>query len=55
MTLTLYAAGLFVLTTGLGWIMIASGLEKGVLEWRRRRRICPNCGREIVGRSCSCG
>jgi hypothetical protein len=54
MTLTLSAAGLFVLTTGLGWIMLAAAIDKKVLDWRRDRRVCPSCGREVVGRRCGC-
>src|SRR5205823_10674821 len=39
-------------TTGIGFLMVLSGLNKNALEVRRRRRICPSCGREIHGRSC---
>jgi hypothetical protein len=42
---------LFVVTTGIGYLMIQSGLQKSMLEWRRRKRHCPSCGRqtEICG------
>ena len=42
-----------VTTLGAGWLMMAAGVEKSVLERRRRRRICPSCGREIVARVCA--
>jgi hypothetical protein len=41
-------------TTGVGFLMVVVGLEKRALEWRRRRRICPGCGRRIQGRICNC-
>jgi hypothetical protein len=40
-------------TTGIGFVMVQSGLLKNALEIRRRRRICPSCGREIHGRTCT--
>ena len=36
-----------------GWLMITAGLNKSALEHRRRRRVCPSCGREIQARLCS--
>jgi len=42
-----------VTTLGAGWLMMAAGVEKSVLERRRRRRICPSCGREIPARVCA--
>jgi hypothetical protein len=39
-------------TTGIGSLMMLAGLQKNALEGRRRRRICPSCGREIHGRTC---
>ncbi len=38
---------------GAGWLMMVAGLHKGALEHRRRRRVCPSCGREIQARVCS--
>jgi hypothetical protein len=32
--------------------MVKAGLGKNALELRRRRRICPSCGRLISGRRC---
>jgi hypothetical protein len=43
----------FVTTTGIGFLMMVSGVQKHALEWKRRRRSCPSCGRPIYGRSCS--
>jgi hypothetical protein len=40
-------------TTGIGYLMVYSGVGKNALEWKRRRRICPSCGREIHGRTCN--
>jgi hypothetical protein len=42
-----------ILTIGVGYLMTQAGLQKSVLELRRRRKICPSCGRERV-RDCSC-
>ncbi len=46
-------AVLIASTTGIGYLMIFSGIHKHALEWKRRRRICPSCGRVIQGRSCN--
>ena len=42
-----------ILTIGVGYLMTQAGLQKSALELRRRRKICPSCGRERV-HSCSC-
>jgi ribosomal protein L37AE/L43A len=42
-----------VSTLGAAWLMIVAGLQKSVLEHRRRRRVCPSCGREIQARVCA--
>ena len=42
----------FALTTGIGFLMVLSGLGKSMLELKRRRRSCPSCGRHIDGRVC---
>ena len=39
-------------TLGAGWLMALAGIQKSVLELRRRRRVCPSCGREIRARTC---
>ena len=36
-----------------GWTMLHTGVRKRMLEPRRRRRICPSCGRSITGRVCT--
>jgi NADH pyrophosphatase NudC (nudix superfamily) len=49
-------AMVLVVTLLAGWLMAIAGVQKSALEWRRRRRICPSCGREIRARSCTtCG
>jgi hypothetical protein len=42
-----------VSTLGAAWLMITAGFQKNALERRRRRRLCPSCGREIQARVCS--
>jgi hypothetical protein len=34
------------LASGVAWLMTKAGLAKNALELRRRRMICPSCGRE---------
>ena len=46
--------GLLVATTGIGFLMMWTGVQKQALEWKRRRRHCPCCGRRIDGRVCDC-
>ncbi len=43
---------LFAVTAGIGYLMIQSGLQKSMLEWKRRKRFCPSCGR--VSGACGC-
>jgi hypothetical protein len=43
---------LFAVTMGIGYLMIQSGLQKSMLEWRRRKQNCPSCGRQA--RVCAC-
>jgi hypothetical protein len=52
--MTLHITLLAVLTLGVGYLMAVAGIQKSALEWRRRRRTCPSCGREIVARTCPC-
>ena len=49
-----HVAALLVASAGAGLLMALAGLEKNVLERKRRRRICPSCGREQRGRACAC-
>jgi NADH pyrophosphatase NudC (nudix superfamily) len=55
MTLEPHSAVLAVTTIGVGYFMALAGVQKSALEWRRRRRICPSCGRHVEARVCSCG
>lgn len=40
------------LTSGAGYLMVASGFHKGLLRWYRAGRICPSCGRQLDARVC---
>ena len=42
-----------VTTLGAAWLMIVAGLQKSALEHRRRKRVCPSCGRVITARVCT--
>jgi NADH pyrophosphatase NudC (nudix superfamily) len=46
-------AVLAAVTSAIGYLMTLAGVHKSALEWKRRRRICPSCGREIQSRVCS--
>jgi ribosomal protein L32 len=53
MELDLNSALLAAATCAVGYLMTLAGVYKSALEWRRRERICPSCGRHIAGRVCS--
>jgi hypothetical protein len=36
---------------GVGYVMLYAGTTKNALEWKRKRHVCPSCGRHD---SCSC-
>jgi hypothetical protein len=40
------------LAMAIGFTMFFSGIKKHALELKRRRRICPSCGRHISGAVC---
>ena len=40
------------LAMAVGFTMLYSGVKKHALELRRRRRVCPSCGRHIDGPVC---
>jgi NADH pyrophosphatase NudC (nudix superfamily) len=54
MPLDAHLLSLLALTTGVGFLMTKAGLGKNALEWRRRRRICPSCGRDVQRGPCAC-
>ncbi len=54
MALNHHLALIGIVTCGVGYFMALAGIHKSALEWRRRRRRCPSCGREIVARVCPC-
>jgi formate dehydrogenase maturation protein FdhE len=39
-------------TLGAGWLMTVAGLQKSALEPKKRKRVCPSCGRQIRARVC---
>jgi hypothetical protein len=51
--MNIHIAMLAVVTLAAAWLMMMAGLQKGALESRRRRRICPSCGHEIHARVCA--
>jgi hypothetical protein len=51
--LTPQVSAMLSVTAGVGLLMVVSGVQKRGLEWRRRRRRCPSCGRQFLG-SCRC-
>ena len=40
------------LAMAIAWTMTFSALKKHALELKRRKRICPSCGRDITGPVC---
>jgi NADH pyrophosphatase NudC (nudix superfamily) len=52
MALGPHPALLAIITCGVGCLMALAGLQTSALEWRRRHRICPSCGRAIQARVC---
>jgi hypothetical protein len=52
MTLDPQIVAFAALAMAIGWTMMFSGLKKGALELRQRRRLCPSCGRAIDGAVC---
>jgi hypothetical protein len=43
---------LMALASGVAYLMTKAGLAKNVLELKRRRFVCPSCGRHD---GCTCG
>jgi hypothetical protein len=43
---------LITITCAIGYLMTVAGLSKSALELKRRRRVCPRCGREFQARVC---
>jgi hypothetical protein len=52
MYLAPHIALLVIVTCGIGYVMALAGVQKSALEWRRRHRTCPSCGRAIRARVC---
>lgn len=53
MTLDPHTALMLVLAMGVGYVMMYAGVSKNALEWKRRRRVCPSCGRNDASCICS--
>jgi hypothetical protein len=51
--MTPHLAYMAIVTLAIGWLMMTAGLQKSALEFRRRRRVCPSCGRQIQARVCT--
>ncbi len=41
-------------TTAVGVLMMRAGVEKKMLEWRRRERLCAGCGKRLSRPICTC-
>jgi hypothetical protein len=54
MSIDPHLVSLAVVSLAVGWLMAWSGLQKSVLELKRRHRTCPSCGRRIERRACGC-
>jgi len=50
-TLDPHTALTAVLAMGVGYVMLYAGVTKNALEWKRKRRVCPSCGRHD---GCTC-
>jgi formate dehydrogenase maturation protein FdhE len=52
MALAPHLATLVIATLAIGWLMAVAGLQKNALELKKRRRVCPSCGRHIETSRC---
>jgi hypothetical protein len=41
-------------STMVGVLMMRAGIEKKMLEWRRRERVCAGCGKHLSRPVCPC-
>jgi hypothetical protein len=48
-----HAVALAASTLCVGLLMALSGMQKSVLDWKNRRRMCPSCGRRLSS-GCIC-
>ena len=53
MTIDPHLLAVAAATLAVGWLMTVAGLQKSALELKKRRRVCPSCGRRIESRVCS--
>ena len=49
--MALHPALTIALTLAVAWLMTHAGLAKNALELKRRRVVCPSCGKN----RCTCG
>ena len=42
-----------LVTAGAAYLMLVAGVRKRALEWKRRARVCPSCGRD-ARKGCRC-
>jgi hypothetical protein len=47
-----HPALMILMTLAVAWLMTQAGLAKNALELKRRRFVCPSCGKD---RGCTCG
>jgi NADH pyrophosphatase NudC (nudix superfamily) len=47
MALDPHTVALFASTFCVALLMALSGMQKSVLDWKNRRRMCPSCGRRL--------
>jgi hypothetical protein len=52
LSMALHTALTIAFTLAVAWMMTRAGLAKNALELKRRRFVCPSCGKE---RGCTCG
>ena len=50
-SIDLHVELIMALASAAAWLMMKAGLAKNVLEPKRRRAVCPSCGRHD---GCSC-
>jgi hypothetical protein len=48
-----HAVALLASTACIGILMTMSGMQKSILDWKHRRRMCPSCGRQLRS-GCTC-
>ena len=52
--MALHPALTIALTLVAAWLMTRAGLAKNALELKRRRFVCPSCGKDLNQGPCKC-